>query len=69
MIHDEPILIDAQEAGRLLDMLPGRVARLGKRSSLPCVILPDGEYRYLPADLREWVRKHRRPVATEVAAS
>ena len=42
-----PILVDASEAGRLLDMLPGRVSRLAKRREIPCVILPDGERRYL----------------------
>ena len=64
MIDDTPILIDAREAGRLLDMLPARVSRLAKRGDLPCVLLPDGEYRFLPDDLREWVRNYRRPIVT-----
>ena len=68
MINDAPILIDAREAGRLLDMLPARVSRLAKRGDLPCVILPDGEYRYLSSDLREWVREYRRPVMTAEGA-
>ena len=65
MNDDNPILIDAREAGRLLDMLPARVSRLAKRGNLPCVLLPDGEYRFLPDDLREWVQDFRRPVGAE----
>lgn len=61
MSNEEPILIDAYEAGRLLDMLPARVKRLAKRGDLPCVRLPDGELRYLPDDLRSWVREYRQP--------
>jgi hypothetical protein len=64
---DTPLLIDAREAGRLLDMLPARVARLAKRGALPAVILPDGELRFSPADLREWVNAHRQPTTTEAA--
>ena len=47
-MQDSPLLIDAREAGRLLDMLPARVTRLAKRGALPCVLLPDGEIRFLP---------------------
>jgi len=61
MSTNEPILIDAREAGRLLDMLPARVTRLAKRGDLPCVILPDGELRYSEEDLRKWVKGYRRP--------
>lgn len=56
-----PILIDAIEAGRLLDMSPARVTRLAKRGDLPHVALPDGEIRFLPQDLRDWAEAHRRP--------
>jgi hypothetical protein len=56
-----PLLIDAFDAGRLLDMLPARVTRLAKRGIIPCVELPDGELRFLPEDLRAWVNEHRRP--------
>ena len=61
MSTHEPILIDARDAGRLLDMLPARVTRFAKRGLLPCVALPDGELRFLPADLRDWAEQHRRP--------
>lgn len=59
-----PLLIDAREAGRLLDMLPARVSRLAKRGEIPSVVLPDGEVRFSPDDLREWVELHRRPAVT-----
>ena len=60
----QPLLIDAREAGRLLDMLPARVTRLAKRGLLPCVVLPDGESRFLADDLRSWIETHRQPVAS-----
>lgn len=62
--ENSPLLIDAREAGRLLNMLPARVARLAKRGELPCVLLPDGEHRYIADDLREWVLNRRRPAMT-----
>lgn len=58
-----PFLIDAREAGRLLDMLPARVTRLAKRGLLPRVVLPDGEVRYSPDDLKAWIENHRHPVS------
>jgi hypothetical protein len=64
---ETPLLVDAREAGRLLDMLPARVTRLAKRGALPCVKLPDDEIRFLADDLREWVRGHRQPVANAEA--
>jgi len=60
-MQTQPLLIDACEAGRLLNLLPARVTRLAKRGVIPCVKLPDDEIRYLADDLREWVREHRQP--------
>ena len=62
MANAPPILIDARDAGRLLDMPPARVIRFANRGLLPCVVLPDGELRYQEDDLRGWVEKHRRPI-------
>lgn len=59
-MQTQPLLIDAREAGRLLDMLPARVTRLAKRGLLTCVVLPDGELRFLADDLRSWIEAHRR---------
>jgi hypothetical protein len=66
-MEDAPLLLDAEDAGRLLRMLPARVTRLAKRGVLPCVKLPDDEIRFLADDLREWVRGYRQPVAKEAA--
>ena len=55
-----PLLINAHEAGRLLQMLTARVVRLAKHGELPCVVLPDGEYRFQVSDLEVWVAEHRR---------
>jgi hypothetical protein len=64
-MQNAPLLIDAHEAGRLLDMLPSRVSRLAKRGYIPCVELPDGELRFAPDELRAWVDEHRRPAIKE----
>ena len=63
-MNTTPLLIDAREAGRLLDMIPARVTRLAKRGLLPVVVLPDGEFRYCADDLRAWVEEFRQPAAT-----
>jgi hypothetical protein len=62
-----PLLIDAHDAGTLLSMPHARVARLAKRGALPCVVLPDGEIRFRPSDLADWIAKYRHPAQpTEV---
>ena len=66
-MRDAPLLIDARDAGELLDMPPARVTRLAKRGLLPCIALPDGEFRYLADDLRAWVEEHRRPSSTQAS--
>lgn len=48
-------LLDHFEAAELLSMLPPRLKRMAKRGEVPAVILPDGEIRFDPADLRDWV--------------
>ena len=55
MEPNRPILIDAREAGRLLDMLPARVTRFAKQGVIPSVVLPDKEVRFRPSDLEAWV--------------
>ena len=64
-MQHSPLLIDAHEAGRLLDMPPARVTRLAKRGELPSVVLPDGEYRYLASDLEKWIKEFRRPATVQ----
>ena len=59
-----PKLLDPQEAGKLLRLLPARVVRLAKRGELPCVALPNGEYRFVLFDIEQWIAARRRPVGT-----
>jgi hypothetical protein len=66
-VEDTPLLLDAEDAGRLLRMIPARVTRLAKRGQLPCVKLPDGELRYLEEDLARWVREYRQPATNAEA--
>jgi len=50
-------------------MLPARVTRFAKRGDIPCVVLPDGEYRFLAADLEAWVENYRRDCAATEGGS
>jgi hypothetical protein len=59
-----PHLIDPRQAGELLRMLPARVVRLAKRGDIPCVALPNGEYRFVFSELEQWIAAHRRPART-----
>ena len=54
------LLIDG-EAARLLRMPLKRLARLAKAGSVPYVMLPDGDLRFDPDDLRRWVGEHKVP--------
>jgi len=59
-------LLSADDAARLLDLTPRAVARLAKRGTIPCVVLPDGEPRFVRTDLAAWVDSLRK---TERSAS
>lgn len=59
-----PPLIDPREAGKLLRMLPARVVRLAKRGDLPCIALPNGEYRFVLSELEQWIATRCRPAVT-----
>lgn len=56
----DPNLLDGDEAGEVLRMLPKRVARLARRGVLPHVALPDGELRFLRTDLMAWASGYRK---------
>ena len=43
------------EAARLLKMRANKLVRLAKQGVVPCVLLPDGEVRFIEADLLKWV--------------
>jgi len=53
-------LLDASEAAKLLSVLPARLKRWAKAGLVPCVLLPDGEARFVRADLNAWIAAHRK---------
>ena len=56
-----PQLLHEGDARDLLCTLSARIRRWTKSGILPSVQLPDGEIRFLEADLAEWIDKHRQP--------
>lgn len=61
-IHDEPLLVDATVAARLLSVSVRTLANLTARSELPCVRIGRA-LRYSVEDLRHFVlRKNTRSV-------
>ena len=60
-----PILIDSDDAARLLSITPRRLTRLARAGQVPWVDLGDGELRFDPDRLREWVRGISRSVDDE----
>lgn len=60
-MSDTRHLLTTGEAGHILRMLPTRISRLARQGDIPSVMLPDGEVRFLEADLWAWVERHRRP--------
>lgn len=57
---DRNLLTDG-EAARLVRMPPARFVRLVKAGEVPAVRLPDGEVRFLEADLWAWIERYRQP--------
>jgi excisionase family DNA binding protein len=57
-------LLDASEAAILLRMGNAKVLRLAKAGGIPCVVLPDGEYRFDRSDLASWIAAHKRPTTS-----
>ena len=58
-------LLTTAEAAQRLAVLPARLLRWAKAGRVPCVVLPDGEPRFSPADLDAWIATHRKPVSAE----
>ena len=62
---DADEILDAPEAASFLRMTRARVVRLANKDAIPHVRLPDGEARFLKADLLAWVRAQRKGPAVE----
>jgi len=60
MDANKTLLTDG-EAADLLRILPSRLGRLVKSGSIPFVLLPDGEPRFVAEDLWAWVERHKVP--------
>jgi hypothetical protein len=56
-----PHLLDTFDANRLINASSRQVKKWAKDGILPSFQLPDGEFRFLEADLAEWIEKHRQP--------
>lgn len=58
MSNAQRLLTDS-EAAELLQMPAARLARIAKANKIPHVRLPDGEVRFIPSDLWDWVERHK----------
>jgi excisionase family DNA binding protein len=64
------ILISVDQAAELLSVSPRRLLRLARDGAVPSVDLGDGEFRFAPEQLREWVRaKAQESKTTEVPSA
>jgi len=52
-------LLDIIDAANLLSISTRRVRAFVRSGSLPHVLLPDKEIRFVEADLRQWVESHK----------
>jgi hypothetical protein len=55
----EPLLIDEIIACDVLSIRPTQLRRMIARGQVPCKLLPGGEKRFDPCELREWVNQLR----------
>lgn len=53
------VLLYEHEAATMCGINPGRFTRMTKKSLVPHVLLPDGEYRYEKEILLEWIKTFR----------
>ena len=53
----EPLLIDEVLASDALSIRPTQLRRMVARGLVPCKLLPTGEKRFDPAELRLWVSR------------
>jgi excisionase family DNA binding protein len=54
-------LLTYTEAADLLKLTPRQISRLVGRGELPSVRLPNGEIRFDPDDIHQWVESLKRP--------
>jgi predicted site-specific integrase-resolvase len=49
------------EVSEMLRLPVRRLSRMARQGEIPAVILPDGEIRFDPDELRRWVQSCKRP--------
>ena len=55
-------LLTDGEAAEMLRMPPSRLRKLANTGQVDHVLLPDGEVRFVEADLWDWVESHKQKV-------
>ena len=60
-------LLTKREAASILQVTSGQVIRMANRGDVPSVRLPNGERRFIEADLWRWIESQREGT-TEVPA-
>ena len=55
-MNAQALLIGIDDAAEMLSMTPRRLIRLARQGVVPVIDLGDGEMRFSPDDLREWVK-------------
>ena len=53
------------EAAKFLRIGANKLVRLAKQGKAPCVLLPDGEVRFIESDILEWVENHKTAAISE----
>ena len=61
-------LMTTYDLDELLRYPNGRSARLARKGQIPHVILPDGEIRFRPEAIRNWLNERETGVSTAAAA-
>ena len=56
-------LLNPSDAAAVLMLTPAQVRTLVRRGLLPHVVFPNGEIRFDPNDIRQWVESLKRPAA------
>jgi Helix-turn-helix domain len=65
-MNAQAILVDVDDAAAMLSMTPRRLLRLVREGRVPVVNAGDGEPRFSPDELREWVKSLSKQEAANV---
>ena len=62
-------LIPPSEIDSLLRLPRGRAKRLAIKGEIPHILLPDGEVRFDPEEMQNWLKRCRRSANSEEATA